>query len=76
MTKSEPDENIVTEALHGFWYVAIVIVALIDLSLVAILIYLPPASPDIRDVLYTGLILSSAVPLSLLLSIALERRRR
>jgi|GEM_PF-5496721 hypothetical protein len=76
MRYSESEEDVVTEALHGMWYVAILIVALVDLALVTDLIYAPPASSDIRYTLYTTLILSSAVPLSLFLSIFLERSRR
>jgi Na+/proline symporter len=75
MRNDEPEEDIVTESLHAAWYVAISIVVFIDLLLVVCLLSVPPNSVEIRHALYSALILSASVPLSLLLSIYWERRR-
>ncbi|MEA2756480.1 MAG: hypothetical protein QOJ54_2769 [Aliidongia sp.] len=75
MRKAESDEDIVREALHGVWYCAIAAILGLDLLLAMGLFSVPPASPDMRQMLEAALILSCAVPLSLGLSIYLERRR-
>lgn len=74
MRNHEPEEDIVTDSLHAAWYVAISVVVFIDLLLVVCLLSVPPNSVDIRHALYSALILSASVPLSLLLSIYWERR--
>ncbi|MGB8842670.1 MAG: hypothetical protein WCC64_16545 [Aliidongia sp.] len=75
MEESDRDEDTVREALHGAWYCVIAAILGFDLLLAIGLYSVPPASPDMRQILMSILLLSPAVPFSLILSIYLEHRR-
>jgi hypothetical protein len=75
MHEFDQDEDPVREALHGAWYCVIAAILGFDLLLAIALYAVPPVSPDMRQILGAILLLSTAVPLSLILSIYLERRR-